>query len=195
MKRLKKIVDPSWLAVWLLWAGVLGLPGCETVINLETGALCSDGKDNDADEKIDCADPDCSDFLICSRRDSGARTDGVSDSLPLDMELRPDMEPKPDRSSSSYLQLCEQVGQPCPDGKTTCIINTATSQGYCSLPCTQGEICAVGPADQAYATCSFNFNQQWYCLFYCQYGNKTYLCPSGFDCVTTSNPGFKICDP
>ena len=199
MTRINKIEEPSRWVLRVLMMGMFGLTGCETVVNVETGAQCSDGKDNDADGLIDCADSGCDDTFICSRTvDGGSPPDSAPDSSPPDSApdaSSPDMTLEPDHATSSYLQLCNNPGQPCSDGKTICIILNQTGSGYCSPPCNQGESCPSGSVEQAKTLCNLNFNQDWYCLFYCQLGNETYPCPQGFQCLSTSNPSAKLCFP
>lgn len=87
----------------LLW--VVGCDSSTTFVNYETGlAACSDGIDNDGDQLIDCADPECKDFCGIPPVDAGPRTD--TPTTPPDWGL-----PKPDGTGLPWPVCAEATGE------------------------------------------------------------------------------------
>ena len=86
------------LPLWLVPLAVLST-GCEegsfssNIPTEDTAALCSDKQDNDGDNKVDCADPDCDAFAPCdgSSKDSGGTWPDMS--APVDYGQLPDSGP------------------------------------------------------------------------------------------------------
>jgi hypothetical protein len=190
---------PSPRRLGSVLAGVAFLLGAasscsSSVAGIEWGAACSDGKDNDLDGLIDCADPDCASSPYCSHAlDLGApdhaRLDGAT---PDRASTAADHPP-----SSSYGNLCTGTLGTCPDGKTVCVpgIGSPTGTGFCTLSCTAGDPCPSPPNQKA--ACVYSFNGVPYCTFLCRFTATDYACPSGMTCVDSSpsNPYQKYCWP
>jgi hypothetical protein len=164
------------------------------------GAECSDGKDNDGDGMIDCADPDCSAMPVCSTTRDGGRDTSLHDRSPMP----PDNGPRPDYprtadapTESSYGQRCLLASGPlCPDGKTACIPGKGSQPGvgYCTYPCSgTGNPCPTPPPG-ATAQCVYAFNGVDYCAFLCLFLGVEYPCPSGWTCDAVV-PSQKYCWP
>ena len=137
---------------------------------------CLDGKDNDDDGTIDCADSDCRSLPICGAPMTPVDA-AVVDGLVPDSALAPDFAPPP----SSYGQVCTALGQPCPDGKTTCIRYQYSDRGYCSRPCVEGTRCEDGPTGTP-AYCVYGFNGTRYCAFTCKWKGVPFGCPPSWRC-------------
>jgi len=170
-------------------------PGCSGDRTFhEFGDECWDGKDNDNDGMVDCKDPDCTAMTICGNNGKKDLGPTVKDTrLPLKDKYVP---PPPDKApSSSFGQRCaySSKGQPCPDGKTVCILGKkSSSNGYCTYPCNGNDYnsCPAGPSGTI-AKCLFNFAGTNYCAFLCKYLGKPYSCPGNLGCYFfTTNQKF-----
>ncbi len=146
----------------------------------EWGAECSDGKDNDGDGLIDCADPDCAGLPLCATAVDGGRDRAVADrSIPPG----PDHPRLPDApGASSYGSQCLlPSGASCPDGKTVCV-PSPSGVGFCTYPCAgMGSACPTPPAG-THAECVYTFDATDYCAFLCMFESVGYACPSGWAC-------------
>lgn len=182
----------------LLVAVQLATASCSSAAGSdETGAACSDGKDNDGDGRIDCDDLDCHANSVCARAD--ARLDGGS--LPPDRPALDRTPPRPDTlPASSFGARCTNPLGGCPDGKTMCVpgIDSPSGLGYCTYACPSlGDpfTCPPAPAGQL-AVCLYAFNGTPYCAFLCRFTGQSYTCPSGLDCVEDpGQPSQKYCWP
>jgi hypothetical protein len=123
------------VASLLLAAAQLATSSCSSSAGSdETGAACSDGKDNDGDGRIDCDDLDCSTSSVCAQAD--ARLDRAS--LSPDRRALDQPRPGPDQpAASSFGARCTNPQGGCPDGKTTCVpgIASPSGLGYCTYAC------------------------------------------------------------
>ena len=182
---------PGVPTLLLLAAALLASSGCSgEVARAESGAECTDGKDNDGDKLIDCDDFDCKPLPVCGGRVDArpdARRDGPV-APPPDRGPQPDR-PRPDQPapSSSFGQTCayQYPLQTCPDGKTYCIRGFSGAQtGYCAPVCddSTADSCPQGPAGTT-AKCVYGFNGTPYCSFMCRWQGADYPCPSAsFGC-------------
>jgi hypothetical protein len=69
----------------------LGAP--DSAATEDTAQLCQDGQDNDGDQAVDCADPDCSRFAFCGQDGGPASEVGTPDGLQPDGGPAPDAQP------------------------------------------------------------------------------------------------------
>ncbi len=170
----------------------LAADGCGSgVTTTEWGAECTDGKDNDGDGLLDCADPDCRTNPLCG---------GIVD---RGVDLRRDGAPAPDlrRSDlpvqSGYGTRCTSVGGSCPDG-SVCVPSPSASKGvgFCSKPCSNpGGDCPAGPSG-TFAACVYSVNGEYHCAFLCSFKGVDHPCLSGFNCVPDQQlPTQKYCWP
>jgi hypothetical protein len=191
---------PSPRRVGLLLASVAVLlgaaPSCSSnVVGVEWGAACSDGKDNDGDGLIDCADPDCASSPYCGQ----SRDLGEADRRPADGAAPDRATPTADGPPpSSYGSVCLGVPQAaCPDQRTRCIpgLGSPAGMGFCTQSCTAGDPCPSATGQKA--ACVYSFNGVPYCTFLCRFAAVDYACPAGMNCVDSNppNPYQKYCWP
>jgi hypothetical protein len=164
----------------------------------EFGAECSDGKDNDGDSLIDCADPDCRGAPVCGGRADGAPDLGPRRDAPRPGERLPLDSPRRDQPPSSmYGQRCTAPNQPCPDGKTFCVEGQYSPEGvgYCTYPCAgTADFCPPAPAGQS-SQCLYMYSSKFYCSFMCRLQNEIFACPTDFACYNSPYPSQKYCWP
>ena len=188
------------LSLFLTSALLFGCPGGG--LSSESGSLCWDGKDNDGDGLIDCADPSCQSLAICGGRNDARVADSrvVDFGKPVDLFVPPtdqfvppvDQFVVPDTTpATSYGQRCTYSGgvKLCADQKTYCVPGGSGSTGaYCTHPCNKsaGYQCPAAPNGWN-AACVFGFNGQDYCMFVCKFLSVPYTCPTGFSCKTIAS--------
>jgi hypothetical protein len=170
--------------VYLALPFIFCLGSCSSsVAETESGASCSDGKDNDQDGLIDCQDPDCKPLAIC-----GGRVDAGHDLAPSDQKtdrlLPHDARPGDKSPSSNYGQACDFPGtvETCDDNNTFCILGFLRTTGFCSYTCSEQSPCPSGPP-RSKVDCLFVFQNQRYCAFFCLYQGEKFECPDGFECA------------
>jgi hypothetical protein len=160
---------------------------------VESGSECSDGKDNDGDQAIDCDDSDCATLSICSTPPDAGRKDGSAGDGPevkKDQGTQRDTRAEAPRPSSAYGESCSYSGslKSCRDKKTTCVPSVENEAlGFCTEPCDFETACPSGPSG-THAECQYDWQTgtgypQYYCLFVCLYNQKKYPCPPGFTCI------------
>jgi hypothetical protein len=118
-------------------AAALTVPGCGSDSGVpgggETNAtLCQDGKDNDKDGKIDCADTDCKGFTFCQKTSESSAT-SCQDGTDNDGDGKIDCE-DPECQDYTFCKKIESTATLCQDGKD----NDADGKTDCDDPDCKG---------------------------------------------------------
>ena len=119
-------------------------------------------------------------------REGTPRDGGAPDQAPVDQALADQVQPdqvQPDvLYSPSTGQICTNIGDPCPDGKTYCIALPFDTKGYCSRLClSSGDVC-TGMPPGTLALCNLQAQDPrggpaLLCGFMCSHAGKAYSCP------------------
>jgi hypothetical protein len=175
--------------------------------SMEIGQECIDGKDNDGDGVVDCADADCRRLWICSdpRLDASVIPPLDFTTTPPDNGNRVDRgigPPPPPRDTgpapqSSYGEPCvyTSFGKRCPDGVSECVRSPAGG-AFCSMRCSGVGSCPSGPTGSNQSDCLFTFNGERFCAFLCRLHGIDYECPDRtYGCYASSISSQRWCWP